>query len=241
MSQFVNLSAKQSKNAYYSIYKNALRKKRDALALININKSYDSANSLLVLSSEELIKSIVVFLHSEGFEVYKIKTAKKIFSDHRYRHNIAKIFEVAIGISDSFLRYETIEKSNKEFSKDNNVNTLINQLFDFKESAKPLEQTTERNELIENFNDNKNKGLYTDFREELQITSEQITEETFHKTLEIVERLIRFYKMLIIQFHSNAENHPNLLKYVIDKDGARTFFNGVVGFLATLENMNNES
>ena len=52
MSHFVNLSPEQSKNAYHSIYKNALRKKKDALALIDINKSYDSANSLLVLSSE---------------------------------------------------------------------------------------------------------------------------------------------------------------------------------------------
>lgn len=241
MSQFVNLSPEQSKNAYHSIYKNALRKKRDALALININKSYDSANSLLVLSSEELIKSIVVFLHSEGFEVYKIKTAKKIFSDHRYRHSIAKIFEMINGVSDSFLRYEKIEKSNKEISKDVNVNTLINLFFDFKESAKPLEQTTERNELIENFNDNKNKGLYTDFREELQISSEQITEETYHKTLEIIKRIFRFYKMLMIQFHPNAKNHPTLLKYVIEKDNARTFFNGVVGFLVALEDMNKES
>ena len=101
-----------------------------------------------------------------------------------------------------------------------------------------MEQTTERNELIENFNDNKNKGLYTDFREELQISSEQITEETYHKTLEVVERLIRFYKILMIQFHPNAKNHPVLLKYVIEKDTARTVFNGIIGFLVALENIN---
>lgn len=241
MSHFVNLSPEQSKNAYHSIYKNALRKKRDADTLVKYSNSYDSANSLLILGYEELIKAIVVFLHGEGFNAYKIKNFQKIFYDHSFRHTVAKIFEMINGVSDSFLRYQTIEKSNENFNEDSTVNAFANMFVDIKESAKPMAETTLRNELIENFNVNKNKGFYTDYREDLQISSEQITEEIYNETLEIVERLFRFYKILMIQFHPNAKNHGAILKYVIEKDTARNFFNVVVGFLVDLENMNKES
>lgn len=241
MSQFINLSPEQSKDAYHSIYKNALRKKKDADALVKYNKSYDSANSLLILGYEELIKAIVVFLHGEGFNAYKIKNFQKIFYDHSFRHNIAQIFEMINGVSDSFLRYNVIEKSNKTFSEDSTVNTFVNMFVDFKESTKPMAETSDRNLRIENFNVNKNKGFYTDYRGKLQISSEQITEEIYNETLEIVERLFRFYKMLIIQFHPNVKNHPAFIKYILEKDTARTVFNGIVGFLVALENMNKES
>lgn len=241
MSHFVNLSPEQSKNAYQSIYKNALRKKRDADTLVKYSNSYDSANSLLILGYEELIKAIVVFLHGEGFNAYKIKNFQKIFYDHSFRHTVAKIFEMINGVSDSFLRYETIEKSNEKFHEDSTVNTFVNMFVDFKESVKPMAKTSDRNVRIENFNVNKNKGFYTDYKGDLQISSEQITDEIYNETLEIVERLFRFYKMLMIQFHPNAKNHAAILKYVIEKDTARNFFNIVVGFLVALENINKES
>lgn len=240
MTQFINLSPEKSKEVFHLIYKNALRKKKDADALVKYNKSYDSANSLLILGYEELIKAIFVFLHGEGFEVYKIKNAKKVFSDHKFKHLVSKIFEIMNGFSDSFVRFENIEKSNKTFSDNATVNTFVNLLIDFKESAKPMAETEKRNNNIEEFNDNKNKGLYTDYRNELQVSSDQITEETYLKTLEIVERLFRFYKMLTIQFHPNAKNHPGLLKCVIEKDNVKNVFNGVVGFLVVFEDMNKE-
>jgi AbiV family abortive infection protein len=241
MSQFINLSIEESGNTYPSIFKNALQLKKDARTLAENNKSFSSANSLLILSFEEVVKSIVVFLHSEGFDVYKIKTAKKIFSDHSFKHSIAQIFEIIIGFSDMFLKYKKIEKSNETFSEDITTNTLLNLFVDFRESATPMTEASDRSTLIENFNINKNKGLYTDYRNELQISSQQITEKIYNETLEVVERLFRFYRSLIIQFHPNAKSHLGLLKYFIEKDNARNIFNVTVEIFVALENINKES
>ena len=83
MNTFINLSVQQSKGIDYSIYKNARQLRKDALLIAETNKSFSSATSLLILSSEEVIKSILVLLHSQSYKTYLIKDSKRFFKDHR--------------------------------------------------------------------------------------------------------------------------------------------------------------
>jgi AbiV family abortive infection protein len=80
MSNFLNLSPRHSKCLHEPIFKNALKLKKDAITLAERNASYSTANSLLILSSEEMIKALLVLLHSEGYHVYRIEVAEKFFN-----------------------------------------------------------------------------------------------------------------------------------------------------------------
>ena len=62
MNGFINLTAQKSKDIDCIIYKNARQLRKDALLIVEVNKSYSSATSLLILSSEEVIKAILVLL-----------------------------------------------------------------------------------------------------------------------------------------------------------------------------------
>ena len=107
MNTFINLSAQKSKGIDYSIYKNARQLRKDALLIAENNKSFASATSLLILSSEEVIKSILVLLNSQGYKTYLIKDAKKFFTDHRVRHQLAQLIELSIGVLESFDKKES--------------------------------------------------------------------------------------------------------------------------------------
>ena len=57
MIKFLNLSPKKSIGLDKPLYKNALNLKRDAIFIAEKRKSYSSASSLLILSTEECVKS----------------------------------------------------------------------------------------------------------------------------------------------------------------------------------------
>ena len=84
---FKDLSPEKSKIFYPFILENALVLKKDAKLLVAVNQSYSTATSLLVLSLEETIKSIMVFLHSEGYKVYESKKLSNLFNYHKYSRN----------------------------------------------------------------------------------------------------------------------------------------------------------
>lgn len=102
MIKFSNLSALKSRGLDIPIYKNALNLKRDAILIAEKRKSYSAATSLLVLSTEECVKSVLVLLHSENYYIYRIKDARKFFSDHAISHQIAMYVIMALKLQDAF-------------------------------------------------------------------------------------------------------------------------------------------
>lgn len=206
MNTFINLSAQKSIGIDCVIYKNARQLRNDALIIAEVNKSYSSASSLLILSSEEVIKAILVLLHSQGYKTYLIKDSKKFFSDHRVRHQLAQFVELAIGI------FETIEKklTNKPITllktKSQFWNNLINGILEIAIASKPFLESAERFKKLENFNNKKNQGFYVDFRDNLLVPQEQITIKEFTDVKLIVNRIFNVYKGLRILFHPNIQN-----------------------------------
>ncbi|MFK5958475.1 MAG: AbiV family abortive infection protein [Lutibacter sp.] len=207
MKRFLNLSSSESIDLHRSIYKNAIRIKRDAEVIISNRKSFSSATSLLILSSEEVVKATLVFLHSENYNIYKLKDAKKFFSDHRIRHQISQLIEMSISIYETSTIWEGRKKKPKVFnSKSNFWNNVVNGFFDIVEASKPLVNSIDRVNLLQEFNNIKNKGLYVDFKDELFTPQIDVQDEIYYKVKEVVDRVFKFYKIIQILHHPNFEN-----------------------------------
>lgn len=110
MKAFIDLTPEESEDLDLAIYKNALQLRKDAQFLANGRNSYSSANSLLILSSEEVIKAILVFLHSKNFTVYGLEGSKKFFLDHKIRHHIAQMIVLGMAFLKSKENWR-VEKS----------------------------------------------------------------------------------------------------------------------------------
>lgn len=205
--RFINLSPKDSEGLEIIIFKNARQLNRDAIVLAN-KKSFSTANSLLILSSEEIVKSILVFLHSKGYKVYQIPDAKKFFTDHLIRHNIIMLIEFGLGLLDVFEKWEERKLKPKTFNfKSKFWSGLLNGLEEFVELSMPVVDSVKRIEQTRGFNRNKNKGLYVDFRGQLINPQKEISQDVFIETKAIVERIFRFYKILKLFHHPCFKYH----------------------------------
>lgn len=223
MKKFPNLNAKESIGFDIPIYKNALQLKKDAELIAHNRKSYSSATSLLILSTEEVIKSILVKLHSEGYKIYKSKDVFKFFFNHKIRHQIAQLFELMTGLLDSinFYEQEKSDLTNKHWFK-----KFFIVLFDIAKSISPLLESLEYSKKLQNFDYLKNRGFYVDFQNSLITPQKEITKEQYDETLTLTNRIFSFSKSLRILHHPNAENHIDLeeieetkiqLKEIIDE------------------------
>jgi AbiV family abortive infection protein len=232
MSTFINLSPKQSKNIDNAIFKNARQLRKDALLIAETNKSYSSANSLLILSSEEVIKAILVLLHSEGYKVYQISDAKKFFYNHEIRHQLAQLLEMTTGFFESIQKYQS-QKEVKLFTiKNEFLDGLINGLVNVFISSVPTLESTKRIKDLENFNDNKNNGLYVGYKDKLIVPKEEITEIDYRKTKEIVDRIFRVYKILRILYHPSIHKRKDQEEIKETKMKMKIFIDeGMEGFL----------
>jgi AbiV family abortive infection protein len=163
MNGFINLSRETSKNLDSVVFKNSKNLCRDAL-LLAANHSYSTASSLLILSLEECIKAHYILLYAKGIDVYKTKLAKKIFTSHVERHDVAKSLELVLGI------FEVIDNLFSPVEKFNNSNSrgllYITRLIN---SFIVIKQTHNRIRSIGNFNRMKNNGFYVDYVEKVII------------------------------------------------------------------------
>lgn len=206
---FFDLTPKESKGKNEVIFKNARQLKKDALLIAGSNKSFSSATSLLILSSEEIIKAILVLLHSEGYKVYKINDARKFFFDHKIRHQLAQLIEMTAGFIESLDKYENQESTKLINTKSEGWNSFINGIIDFAKAITPLANSTNRVDKLEDFNNKKNNGLYVGYKDKLIIPQEEINEIVYSETKDIVVRIFRVYKILKILYHPCIQNRKD--------------------------------
>jgi AbiV family abortive infection protein len=224
-STFLNLSPKDSKGFDKPLYKNALSLKRDAILIAEKRKSYSSASSLLILSTEECVKSILVLLHSEKFNIYRIKDARKFFSDHVIRHQIAMFVIMALKFQDAFKEGLNFSPSKLLNIKGDNLDDFLSLVEDILIPLEPLfNETNPDIEYLQDFNDIKNKGFYVDYRGGLIVPKEKITFEDYSKTLKINNKIFKFSKQLRILFHEKIENHMEREK----NEEAKTYIKEII-------------
>jgi AbiV family abortive infection protein len=206
---FSDLTSKESKGIDDVIFNNAKQLRKDAILIASTNKSYSSATSLLILSSEEIIKAILVLLHSEGYKVYKINDARKFFFDHKIRHQLAQLIEMTAGFIESLDKYKNQEPTKLINTKSEGWNSFLNGIFDLAKVIAPITKSTERIKDLENFNDNKNNGLYVGYKDKLIVPQDKVTETDYRKTKEIVDRIFRVYKIVRILYHPCIKNRKD--------------------------------
>ncbi len=167
---FINLSKENSKDLHINIFENAKRLKSDSLLISDVNKSYGSASSLLILSSEEVIKAILVLLHSHGYRVYLLKDAKGFFKNHEIRHSLQMLIETGMSLFDTIDKWEN-RKLNKQIpnTKRKWLNNTLQFLSDTAFALSNVSSAMNRIEGIKKFNGLKNAGFYVDYKNEILI------------------------------------------------------------------------
>lgn len=230
MNTFINLSAIQSKGFDDAIFKNAKQLKKDAILIATNNKSYSSATSLLVLSSEEVIKAILVLLHSQEYKVYQIKDARKFFTDHKVRHEVATILEFLNGIAAGLMTIDQ-KKEVLEVASSNNdsfLTKLKNGLNSVKDFLEPISKSLERIKVVQEFDTLKNKGLYVDYKDQLIIPQTAIKHYTFRKTKDSVDQIFKHYKIIKLLFHPKLKNHLSQEEINKTKTELKTLIDGLL-------------
>lgn len=231
MKKFKDLTPEESIGLDWEIYKNALQLKKDAELIAKSRKSFSSATSLLILSSEESIKSSLIKLHSEKFNIYKLNESHKFFFDHKIRHQIAQLIELGAGITESLIKYDDLKPSTFLKTNINWLNNIVNGFIDIVKASEPLIKSSDRIQELQLFNNLKNKGFYVDYKDQILLPKDEITESTYLKTLLITNRAFKFNKTLRILFHEKLSNHidnetiqkgKKLLENIIN-DGMKDF------------------
>lgn len=203
---FLNLSPKLSEGLDHKVYLNAKRLYRDAEVLCK-NSSYSTATSLIILSSEEIIKALLILLHSKGFKVYQIKGAKKFFANHRVRHEIAELIEVGAGLYRLHEQWEN-ESNNPVFrTRFKILNSILNGFHKLARMKEPFEEAKLRIESLEEFDALKNRGFYVDYQNELLIPEEKVTKEVYLNTKNTALNIFNYYKIFRVLLHCKAGNH----------------------------------
>lgn len=90
---FLTISAKDCQTEYKAVMANSDQKLRSA-ELLAKEQDYGSAISLLIISNEELIKALILFLDGQGFELRSVKGMKSLFTNHRLRYLLAMVFSI---------------------------------------------------------------------------------------------------------------------------------------------------
>lgn len=165
------------------IHKNAKRLEHDAHCLIEL-QSYASAAALLVLSLEETVKSMLVFLHAHGYAIYSIKEAKMFFRDHRIRHRVVRFVELGIVVAK--LQRDSIV---------NDFETLLSKIC-----ALGVELENIQNK-VEKFNLLKNQGFYADYTDRLILPNEVVTQGEVTALCHFLKRAHKFCQFLRILHH----------------------------------------
>jgi AbiV family abortive infection protein len=92
---FADLTQEECATVYPELLDNSDRHYKVARLLTeNGNQEYGVAVSHLVLSSEELVKAMVIYVDSMGFNMRKVKGMDELFFKHEPRHFVSSIFAV---------------------------------------------------------------------------------------------------------------------------------------------------
>jgi AbiV family abortive infection protein len=155
---FFDIDAEECSNIYSHVMKNA-EELFSCAKLLEEQGYYGKAISLLILGTEEYIKSFFLFLEGKGFELRKIDGIRPIFSRHTSRHNILRdTYSVWMVIKNLYAIKRPF--SGKKIVQ-HSLTALLNIL-----------PTMNNNEWWAQADNLKNRGLYADYRDVLLMPSD---------------------------------------------------------------------
>lgn len=192
MKKFPSLSSKEAQEVHIKVYQNAARLRKDASMLIDAHTTYATATSLTILSLEEIIKAIVLLLHGQGYQIYRFKGIKKVFSQHGFRHKIAILINMLVG----FFKM-TQPKKKLNMKRDTKFQKLMYSFFRALQEVPNIMDVFKNIHSIEKLDSYKNAGFYVDFLDEILIPTEVIDKHKYDKVMNIHNQLDKLYNQLV--------------------------------------------
>lgn len=176
---------------------------------IAINKNYGLAVSLLILSTEELVKGLLLYFQSMKIDVRNVSGIHLFFTDHIIKHRLASIINLTFPLFKllgGFI-HKTVEKIHNpeslvEFTEDEKALITINEnrlQYLFKDLDEFLDWWEEANI-------NKNKGIYIDYSNSLE-TPMQVTEIEYLQAFKIA-----------VNFHTQMSEILSFLERTTEED-----------------------
>lgn len=103
---FMNISQEECLIVYKQVLDRSERKFKSA-ELVAKDGDYESATSLLIVSNEELLKGLILYLSGQGFRLRSIQGIKSLFANHKLRYLFAlvlSVFSIAMNEMQFYIR-----------------------------------------------------------------------------------------------------------------------------------------
>lgn len=230
--KFASLSKSECANEYISILANSDQCWASGEYLAEKN-DYGRAMSLAIISVEELIKCIVIFLDSKGFRFRQIKGIGVIFKTHQIRYIVAFVMFCFTIFGDDLLRF--LQKTFKP-DKKTNAEELKALLSDKKKlekqaSAYTLRKIVQISKEIVWFSKVdvlRQNGFYCDYDQ--QLVNPVHINETAYLEVKLKLSAVRFFGKQFMEI-ANNEAHAEV-NYLLNEFNDKNLYQKIEALLA---------
>lgn len=201
---FMVLSKTECLNASKHLLENAESLYNDAVLLAG-NNSYGRATSMLIHSTEETMKALILFLDSKGFQFRnKVSGINNLFVNHSLRYGLAMIVSVLHVFSEDLNKFLQNVRNDPQsiIELHKNKKVLENKFFEyFKNKIKIVLQEViwfSKAEFL------RQDGFYVDYVNEIK-TPLNINKKDYEDVLLRIDGMRTFVTGLIDSFNSEDE------------------------------------
>jgi AbiV family abortive infection protein len=205
--KFSSLTKAECAEAYKEMFANAESEWQAALSLAKSGK-HGNATSLMIISIEEYVKSLLIFFDSHGFHFRTTKGVGVFFRNHQIRYLIAFVMAVMNHFGEEMKRFllnikenpEKIKSLHAAFKEDDNY---IEKRFGYYLRRKLVEIIIEFR-WFKGADLFRQKGFYCDYRDFLR-TPLHITEVEFKEVFKRLGKIRSVGKAIIEGFESDSK------------------------------------
>lgn len=212
---FLNISASECAVVYQEILNNS-NKTWDAGLRMAETGEFGLATSLAIISIEEMVKALVVFFDSQGFEFRRVKGIKSIFANHQLRYFIAFLMFVLSLVGDELIKL--VKKVNEDpkrmtdWMEKIKLNDAYLEGILFKYLLRKLVIIKKELDWFSKVDIFRQKGFYCDYEDRLK-SPLNISEDEYNQLIARLEKVKNVGSELVLVFSSkNGEGHKNLEK-----------------------------
>ena len=201
---FMNLSKKEFIEVAIETFRNAENKHNDALILAK-NSSYGMAISALILSLEENMKAVILFLDGNGFELTKrVKGVKNLFVNHKLRYPLGFVLSGFNIFGNDLIIFISKIVLNPSMVKDFNINEKEWESLALNYILEKINQLDEEIIWFSNAEYLRQDGMYVDY-DNIMKTPLSVDREDFNDVLVRVSRIREFINKFLPIFDQSYE------------------------------------
>ncbi len=214
---FLTISKKECLVVYKDIIGNS-DKKWEAGNLLASHADFGAATSMAIISVEELVKSMVVYLDGKGFEFRSVKGMDTIFKHHQVRYLLAYAM-FAMGVfGDELMKF--IEKVRQ------NPNDIIRLNEEMKKDKEEFFRKNMQRYMFRKFIQLRNEfdwfskvdifrqdGFYSDYEEQLK-NPIKISPDDYGQVIQRLEKVRNVGKGIIEAFENQDEDTQEQFKEI---------------------------